>query len=332
MNMSTTELTTKTTAAPAPLAISNISDLVANTVQPYLDKRMTHAKGMLKMASAMTIMNSDDLAYVLEQVKEKTRARNEIEALRTTYSVPLNTALKSVNTPCKAVIDVYDRAIAIDRSAAEAFMLAEQRAREQEEAARARLARVEAARREAEQREADRAAEAQRAEVARLESERVALAEDAQRRAADLVENATAQAESLLAAGDSAGSAAASQIVADAMRAETDAKAAVEVLRGQAAASIEAINETAALAVVTSAPAASPTDPEKVAGVSWKKSFKHKVTDIVKLCAFVASNPTMAHLVLPNDGEIKKLVKQFGMQAALPGVTVQKAIDMKVRA
>jgi hypothetical protein len=213
-----------------------------------------------------------------------------------------------------------------------AYLLAQERARAEEEAARVRLARIEAARREAEQREADRAAEAQRAEVARLEAERVALAEDAQRRAADLVESATTQAEALLAAGDSAGSAVASQIAADAMRAETDAKAAVEVLRGQAVASIEAINEAAVLSVVTSSPAAAPTEPEKVDGVSWKKSLKHEVTDIVKLCAFVASNPTMAHLVLPNDAEIKKLVKQFGKNVCLPGVTVQDAMDVKVRA
>jgi hypothetical protein len=328
MNMSTTELTK---AASPAAGTANITDLVAN-MRPDLAKTMTVAQGMLKMATAMTITNSDDLAYAQGELKSVVGASKRLEERRKVFSGPLNDALKEVNGMFKPVSEALDQAGNKLRSLTGAYLLAQERAKAEEEAARARLARVEAARREAEQREADRAAEAQRAEVARLESERVALAEDAQRRAADLVENATAQAESLLAAGDSAGSAAASQIAADAMRAETDAKAAVEVLRGQAAASIEAINETAALAVVTSAPAASPMEQEKVAGVSWKKSFKHEVTDIVKLCAFIASNPTMAHLVLPNDGEIKKLVKQFGMQTDLPGVTVQEAMDMKVRA
>lgn len=327
--MSTTTLTTKPTAAP--VAISNIGDLVANTVQPYLDKRMVHARGMLKMASAMTIMNSDDLAYVLEQVKEKTRARNEIEALRTTYSVPLNAALKSVNTPCKAVIDVYDKAIAIDRAAAEAFMLAEQRAREQEEAARARLARIEAARIEAQRIEAERVAATQRAEAARIEAERVAQAEADQRRAAALVEQASTQAETMLAAGDTDGAAIAAQTAADAIQAETDAKAAAQVVRAQAVAAVEAIDESAALVVITTAPAATSQATGTVAGVSWKKEYEHEVVDIVALCKFVAENPSCAHYVLPNEAAIKKQVAKFGMDTGLPGVNVRERMAMKVR-
>jgi hypothetical protein len=331
-NMSTTTLTTKPPAAIAPVAISNIGDLVANTVQPYLDKRMVHAKGMLKMASAMTIMNSDDLAYVLEQVKEKTRARNEIEALRTTYSVPLNAALKSVNAPCKAVIDVYDKAIAIDRAAAEAFVLAEQRAREQEEAARARLARIEAARLEAETVAAERTAAAQRAEAAHLEAERVTQAEAEQRRAAELVEKATTDAETALAAGDTSGAAVAAQVAADAIQAETDAKAAVQVVRGQAVAAVDAINEAAALAIITTAPAATSQRAAPVAGVSWKKEYEHEVLDIVALCAFVVANPTCAQAVIPNEAWLKKHIAKFGMNAELPGVTVRERMAMKVRA
>jgi hypothetical protein len=329
MNMTTTELTKK--AASPAASTANITDLVAN-MRPDLAKTMTVAQGMLKMATAMTITNGDDLAYAQGELKSVVGAAKRLEERRQAFSVPLNAALKEVNSAFKPVSEVLGQAGDKLRNLTGAYLLAQERARAEEEAARVRLARIEAARREAEQREADRAAEAQRAEVARLEAERVALAEDAQRRAADLVESATTQAEALLAAGDSAGSAVASQIAADAMRAETDAKAAVEVLRGQAVASIEAINEAAVLSVVTYSPAAAPTEPEKVDGVSWKKSLKHEVTDIVKLCAFVASNPTMAHLVLPNDAEIKKLVKQFGKNVCLPGVTVQDAMDVKVRA
>jgi hypothetical protein len=326
--MTTTTTAIAKTQAQTP---ATIGQLVAN-MAPDLSRTHRIANGMLTIATTMTITNSDDLAYAQQELLNVTSAAKALEARRKTYSGPLNDALKEVNAAFKPVSDVLAQASDKLRNLTGAYVMAQERARAEEAAAQARIARIEAARQEAEQRAAERAAEAQRAEAAKLEAERLAKADDAQHRAADLVEKASAQAEALLAAGDSAGAAEAAQIAADAVRAQTDAKAAAEVARGQAAQAIERIDETAALAVVTSAPPAAPSAPERVAGVSWKKTHKFEVTSIVHLCAFIVDNPSMAHLVLPNEAEIKKLVKQHGMKTGLPGVTVTESIDMKVRA
>lgn len=331
MTTTTTAIAKTQAQTPATTGTATIGQLVAN-MAPDLSKTLRIANGMLTLATTMTITNSDDLAYAQQELLNVTGAAKALETRRKTYSVPLNDALKEVNAAFKPVSEVLGQASEKLRNLTGAYVLAQERARAEEAATQARLARIEAERRAADQLEAEHAAEAQRAAVAQIEAERLAQAGDAQRRAADLVETASQRAEDLLKAGDSVGAAEAAQVAADAMRTETDAKAAADVARSQAAQEIERINETAALAVVTSAQPAAPSAPERVSGVSWKKAHKFEVTNIVELCAFIAQNPSMAHLVLPNEAEIKKLVKLHGMTTALPGVTVTDAIDMKVRA
>lgn len=328
--MSTTTLTTKPTAAPAPVATASITDLVAG-IRPDLAKTMTAAQGLLKMAKAMTITNTEDLVYAQEELKGIATAAKRLEDRRKTYSVPLNDAIKTVNSTFKPVADVLGQAGDLLRELTGNYLLEQERARAAEEAARARLARIEAARIEAQRVEAERVAAAQRAEAARIEAERMAQAEADQRRAAALVEQASTQAETMLAAGDTDGAAIAAQTAADAIQAETDARAAGQVVRAQAVAAVEAIDESAALVVITTAPAATSQATGTVAGVSWAKGYEHEVVDIVALCKFVAENPSCAHYVLPNEAAIKKQVAKFGLDTGLPGVNVRERMAMKVR-
>lgn len=306
----------------------------ALTIQaPDLTKALRLANGTLAMAKTMTITNDDDLEYVESELKKAAAAAKALEAQRKAVSEPVNKQLKAWNECFKPPSTALKEAEEIMSGLAGAYRLARMKAEQEAAAARERLARIEAERRAAEQRAAEQAAAAQREAERIAAEEAVRTAQAAQAAAAAKLEAETSAAEKLAADGDMQGAAEASQRAAAALKAAEEATASAATIIDKAAAAEEASEEAAALAMVTSvAPAAAPVGARSVAGVSWKPSVGFRVTDIVLLCEFVSKNPPMAHLVTANEVAIGAVVKEFGLNAGLPGVETFEQMKSRVRA
>lgn len=298
---------------------------------PGIKELIDKAAGLARLARAATIVDDEDLAYVSQDLERVVKTRKAISGAVKAYTDPLTAQVKAARAIVGEPLDTIEAAEEMLRKLIEAYLLGKQQAERAAAAERARLAEIEARRIEDARRTAEAEAEARRIALEEHQRSRDAAAAAAAAAARAASVAATEEAERLDSEGDDEALEASRRAEA-ALADEQRIAAAAEAERVAMAERLAALHKEAELSAITAqvTPIAPNTTP-LAGGMATRQVWEHEVTDIVALCAFVASNPSMAHLIAPVDGEIKKLVKEFGDKTDLPGVVVRPRVQLTVR-
>lgn len=285
-------------------------NLLVNVQTPAPDDSVKSAAiVMLDQARAIVISNSAEYAVAagaLANIKgrwqtvEEQRVALKAPSLEggrrvDAFFAPPLQALSEAEEVVKAKLDVYDKE--------------QKRLAAVEQARLDDLARKEREKREAEARETQRVAD-EKAATARREAE-------AQRRAA---EEALQAAEEAKRAGDAAAAAIAAKAAQDATRAaqKLDTKAATTEQRG--AERVEFLSQQAASIVAPTVQ----IDIPKVAGLSTRKAYKAKVTDLLALVKAIAEGRAPLAYVMANEPVLNKMASALKEQMDIPGVVLDE--------
>ena len=298
---------------------------------PGIKELIDKAAGLARLARAATIVDDEDLAYVSQDLECIVKMRKAISGAVKAYTDPLTAQVKAAKAIVDEPLDTIEAAEEMLRKLIEAYLLGKQQAERAAAAERARLAEIEARRIEDARRTAEAEAEARRIALEEHQRSRDAAAAAAASAARAASVAATEEAERLDSDGDDEAALEAARRAEAALADEQRIAAAAEAERVAMAERLAALHKEAELSAITAqvTPIAPNTTP-LAGGMTTRQVWEHEVTDIVALCAFVASNPTMAHLIAPVDGEIKKLVKEFGDKTDLPGVVVRPRVQLTV--
>lgn len=100
--------------------------------------------------------------------------------------------------------------------------------------------------------------------------------------------------------------------------AEEEREALLEQLEAERASAAEVAAVAAAPLAVAPVPIV--TAPPKVEGMSMRETWKGEVVDKLRLVQYVAGNPSMLHLLEPNQSAIDALAKAMKSAGSIPGV------------
>ncbi len=256
------------------MTTENILAPLAAIETPNAAVMNTRAQSALAMVQSMVIDSSETYELAADELKAIKAKAKTIEEQRVSITGPINKALKAVNDLFRAPGEYLEQAEKIIKGKMLAYTTEQQRIADEER----------------------RRAEA----VIKAEQDRLA------REAAELEKAAKAEAEKLLAAGD------------------TEKAAEVE-----AAAAIESAS-LSATALVMTAPAPQVV-PAKAAGISTRSVWKATCENKAALIAFAAANPQFQNLLDVNQTALNQLAKAMRDTLEIPGVRVYEEKQLASR-
>lgn len=297
------------------------------------DSVKSGASVMLDQAKALTITSAADYtvaATALATIKGRWKA---VDAEREDLKAPSLEGCRRVDNFFRTPLTALKEAEGVVKGKLDAYDKEQKRLAAIEQARLDEIARKEREKRQAEAREAQRKAD-EKAAAERKAAEEQRRAEESERRKAQEAENARLKAERDAAEAQARGDREARQRAEKALKeAQATALAAVKAARDaaanatkletRAAASeqrgaerVEMLNQQAASVV---APIAQ-VDIPKVTGLTSRKNYKAKVTDLMVLVKAVAEGKAPLAYVLANDSVLDKMAKALKQQMNIPGV------------
>lgn len=297
---------------------------------PEADATLKRVQGLLKLVNTASISSDEDLSYWQAELVAVRRAGKQLTTTLKGYTDPLRAAEKQVRErfkPASTTLEQIDQSLT---KLIESYMTARRQAQMAMEAEQKRLADIrQAAARSVEEKAASEARASSEAITAKADDEAAAAqrdAEDESRRATQL----TIAAETASREGRADDATELARQAQEALQRQAEHMARSAAVRQAATDRAQQIEESAGLASMGIA-VAETAAPDPVKGVSSRDSWEFTVHDVVALCKFVSENPSMADLIAPVRGEIKRLVDQYGEKTELPGVTVYPVTKLYVR-
>jgi chromosome segregation ATPase len=295
-------------------------------VQSKAEAALERVKKVVIVDSASYRMAAADLAAIKGQFKSTDAQREELKA-------PSLEGCRRVDAFFRDPLDFLRSAEAVLKSKLDAWDKEQKRLAAVEQARLDEIARREREKREAEAREAQRKAETKAAEERRAAEEK-RRAQEVERRKAQEAEMARLKAErdaaEARARGDREARERAEQAekearaqAAAAERAARDAEAAAAKLEARAESTEQRGVERAEILQQQARSVVAPVvqvEVPKVAGLSSRKNYKAKVTNLMALVRAVAEGTAPLAYVMANEATLNKMAKALQEQICIPGV------------